>query len=306
VDPYFRGDVFIGVSDLEGVAIEQAYLTATSLPWGIEARLGRFLAPIGKQNTTHRHDLHTVEYPWVLQRFLGPEGLRGTGLYLSKVLAPFGFYQELQLTATDRLGEDDESLVTSEPINTRLGALGYSARLRNYLDLTKHANIEISGSIATGKRAQPASGLGGEATAVGVRQTLAGIDVTYRWRPLQQGLYRSLIVQAEWLRQINGRFRAPNGVEYEGPTRDFSGGYLFARYQTSRRTYWGARIDRVADPAAGGDPLTAVSGYYQFYPSEFSKLVAGYERVSGAGSAAYGRVIFQATFALGPHRPHPF
>ena len=31
VDPYFRGDVFIGLSDEEGAAIEQAYLTATAL-----------------------------------------------------------------------------------------------------------------------------------------------------------------------------------------------------------------------------------------------------------------------------------
>ena len=69
VDPYFRGDIFLGVSDLEGIAIEQAYLTTTSLPQQIEARLGRFMLPFGKQNTTHRHDLHTIEYQYVIQRF---------------------------------------------------------------------------------------------------------------------------------------------------------------------------------------------------------------------------------------------
>ena len=82
VDPYFRGDVFLGFSDAEGVHIEQAFLTATALPWRLEARLGRFLAPFGKQNTTHRHDLHTVEHSYVVQRFLGEEGLKGTGVYL--------------------------------------------------------------------------------------------------------------------------------------------------------------------------------------------------------------------------------
>ena len=39
------------------------YLTATALPWQLEVRLGRFLMPFGKQNTTHRHDLHTIDYP---------------------------------------------------------------------------------------------------------------------------------------------------------------------------------------------------------------------------------------------------
>ena len=32
VDPYFRGDLFLGIHDGE-IAIEQAYLTATALPW---------------------------------------------------------------------------------------------------------------------------------------------------------------------------------------------------------------------------------------------------------------------------------
>src|SRR5688572_32217225 len=91
VDPYFRADVFLGFSDAEGVHIEQAYLTATALPWGLEARFGRFAMPFTKQNTTHRHDLHTIDYPYVIQRFLGEEGSKGTGVYVSKVVAPFGF-----------------------------------------------------------------------------------------------------------------------------------------------------------------------------------------------------------------------
>ena len=63
-------------------------MTATSLP--IEIRLGRFLTPFGKQNTTHRHDLHTVDHSLVVQRFLGEEGLKSTGLYLGHSFAPFG------------------------------------------------------------------------------------------------------------------------------------------------------------------------------------------------------------------------
>ena len=39
VDPFFRGDVFLGISDLEKISIEQAFLTATALPWRLEARL---------------------------------------------------------------------------------------------------------------------------------------------------------------------------------------------------------------------------------------------------------------------------
>ena len=94
VDPYFRGDFILGVSDEEGISIEEGYLTTTSLPWQLQVRVGRFHLPFGKQNTTHRAELHTIEYPYVIQRFLGDHGGKGTGLVLSKIFSPFGFYQE--------------------------------------------------------------------------------------------------------------------------------------------------------------------------------------------------------------------
>ena len=313
VDPYFRGDIFIGLSDLEKVSIEQAYLTATSLPWGLEVRLGRYLMPVGKQNTTHRHDLHTIEYPYVLQRFLGDEGLKGTGIYASRIFAPFGFYQELILTAVDRFGEPAEGITTIEPVNKKPSGLGYSARLRNYWDLNQASNIEVSFSGITGKREQPVFG-GDTALATAARQSVVGADFTYRWRPLQQGLYKSFILQAELMWQLNQRNPgldlpggvSPVGLSYGGPDRDFSGGYAFARYQVTRRGYVGARFDTFQDEAAGGRTTTAGSGYLEYFPSEFSKLLAGFERYSPAVGSATNRILLQATFALGPHKPHPF
>jgi len=309
VDPYFRGDVFLGFSDAEGVHIEQAFLTTTALP-AVEARLGRFLMPVGKTNTTHRHDLHTIEYPWVVQRFFGAEGLKGTGVYVSRVFAPLGFYQELQLTAVDRIGEAPEELFTEEPVNQDLSGLAFSARLRNYWDLSSAANVEISGSVLTGKVEQPyafgGAGPSPEVNAVSAGQTILGGDATFRWRPLQEGLYRSFIAQAEIYRQTNGR---SDDAAFGGPNRDFTGAYGFARWQLTRRTYVAGRYDWTQDPELGGETLTAASGYIQWYPSEFSKLTLAFERVMPARIAAVdatNRLLLQATFAIGPHKPHPF
>ena len=322
VDPYFRGDVFLGISDLEGIAIEQAFLTTTSLPNQLELKLGRYLMPFGKQNTTHRHDLHTIEYPYVIQRFFSAEGLKGTGVWGSRVFSPFGFYQELQVTAIDRLGERDDSLTPAEPINKSLGGLAFSARLRNYLDLTENSNFELSFSAITGKREQPldpayASSLPDGINAAIARQSVFGADLTYRWRPLQQGLYQSFILQGEVMRQVNQRDpRIPDAsgcvacanasLGYLGPQADYTGGYLFARYQTGQRTFIGARYDGLQDPQNDGRTLNAGSVYLEWFPSEFSKLVAGYEAVSPSGGPEVNRLLFQASFALGPHKPHPF
>jgi hypothetical protein len=305
VDPYFRGDVFLGFSDAEGVHIEQAFLTTTSLP-GFELRLGRFFMPVGKQGTTHRHDLHTIEYPWVIQRLLGEEGLKGTGVYVSKIFSPLGFYQELQLTAVDKFGEV-EGLVAEEPTNKEIGGLGFSARLRNYWDLSQAANLELSASAVTGKREQPFDfGLtppAPDVNAVIASNAVYGGDVTFRWRPLEQGLYRSFIAQAEVYHQVNQRIEDP---DYGGPNRDFTGAYGFARWQMTRRTYIGGRYDWLQDPELNGETLTAGSGYLQWFPSEFSKLTLAFERVMPTGAEATNRILLQATFAIGPHKPHPF
>jgi len=310
VDPFFRGDVFLGISDVEKISIEQAFLTATALPWRLEARLGRFLMPVGKQNTTHRHDLHTVEHAYVVQRFLGEEGLKGTGVYLARVFAPFGFYQEVILTAVDRFGEAPEDLVAEESPNKKLSGLGYSARLRNYWDFSQSTNLELSASAMTGRREQPLTVSLGEVNAALARQSVVGLDLTYRWRPLQQGLYRSFLLQGELMKQFNhGKVLLPQGVDpadYAGPARDFTGAYLFARYQVTQRGFLGGRFDWVQDPEADGARLLAGTILHEFFPSEFSKLVVAFERRSLQGAGGTTRLLLQASFAVGPHKPHPF
>ena len=309
IDPYFRGDIFLGISALEGISIEQAFLTTTSLPYGLQAQVGRFLMPVGKENTTHRHDLHTVEYPHVLQRFFSDDGLKGTGATLSKIVSPFGFYQEVIVSVVDRFGERDAGLTASVAANKALDGLGASARLRNYVDFGESANAELSATAITGRREQPLSAASLGINALNLRQTTVGLDLTIRWKPLQQGLYQSFILQGEVLRQFNeipSAAAVPPGLTYAGPVGDFTGGYLFARWQLSQRLYAGGRYDHVEDPQSGGAALRAASIVLEWFPSEFSKLIAQFEHAALPGVSAVNRLLLQATFAMGPHKPHPF
>ena len=190
------------------------------------------------------------------------------------------------------------------------------------MDFTEAANLELSLSAMTGKREQPLtetySVLFDDGTNAAVaRQTVLGADLTYRWRPLQEGIYRSFILQGEVMRQLNARrpsLPIPAGCtscgalesSYAGPLRDFTGAYVLARYQTTRRTFVGARGDWLQDEEIDGRTLRAGSVYLEWFPSEFSKLVAGYEALSPAGGTVTNRLLLQAAFSLGPHRPHPF
>jgi hypothetical protein len=329
VDPFFRGDFILGISDEEGIAIEEAYLTTTSLPWQLQLKGGRFHLPFGKQNTTHRAELHTIEYPYVIQQFLGAEGGKGTGAWLSKVLAPFGFYQELQLTAIETFPEghahehEEEEIeaVATESPNKRLSGLGFSGRLRNYWDVSEASNLELSFSAGSGKRTEPfgcvdindeivpCPGPDGE-TGVNARQSIFGADLTFRWRPLQQGLYKSFILQAEVMRADNETPALPAGLPptavYLGPTEDRTGGYVFARWQLTRRLFLGGRYDRIEAESSGERDFAAFSGYLQMFPSEFSKIVVGYENLRPESGESVTRLLVQTTIAIGPHRPHPF
>ena len=68
----------------------------------------------------------------------------------------------------------------------------------------------------------------------------------------------------------------------------------------------GSRYDWVQDPNNAGRTLNAGSVYLEWYPSEFSKLNAGYEAFKAEGRTVVNRILVQAVFSLGPHKPHPF
>ena len=60
------------------------------------------------------------------------------------------------------------------------------------------------------------------------------------------------------------------------------------------------------NPENDGRTLNAGSVYLEWFPSEFTKLLGGYEAVSNSGTDVVHRLLVQAVFSLGPHKPHPF
>src|SRR5262249_13720999 len=54
VDPYFRADVFLTIPNLNGLEVEEAFLTTTSLP-ALQVKAGVFRSAFGRQNGMHLH-----------------------------------------------------------------------------------------------------------------------------------------------------------------------------------------------------------------------------------------------------------
>src|SRR4051812_16426612 len=94
VDPYFRGDVFLTIPNLEGIEVEEAFATTTSLPWNLQVKAGSFRSAFGRQNGQHLHVQDFTRRPLINAAFLGEDGLRGPGAQVSW-LAPLPFYLTL-------------------------------------------------------------------------------------------------------------------------------------------------------------------------------------------------------------------
>ncbi len=305
LSPRLRADARVTLDDRGHSAIAQAFVTLRAMPWRLDGRAGRFLLPVSAVNTTHRYDLHTVEVPYVAQKFLSPDGLSGTGLSARRSFTGLGFTHELIVSWVDRFGDPTDSLTAASKPSKFLDGMGYAARLRNVRRLSRAAELELSASAVTGKRPTwtgftDAHGV----NAVNARQTLLGADAAFRWSGTGP-VARTFLLQGEWMRQLNDKSWLANPSAANAPTiRDFDGGYLFARWQLARRTFVGGRWDAVQDPSARGARLTSGTADVEWLPSANAKVIAGIERRQTGRLPSEDRVLIRAAFTVGTHTAH--
>ncbi len=287
VDPYARGDIFLTFGTEKGdVGVEEAYITFLNLPGDFLLKAGKLKGAFGKLNTEHLHVRLFADVPLPMKNLLGSEdGVDDAGLSLSHLIpAPAGIFLE----ATAQLFRG-----TSENLfqaNTR-NDVEPLFHLRGYGDLSESSNLEVGGSWTRGTNLQ----------GPGFHTSLTGIDATFRWKPLQRGLYRSLLVRAELYLSEQG---APTG------TVRATGIYALAQYQLGRRWFAGYRHDESdhADDASlhdRGDSLILT-----FWPSEFSQVRTQVRRnvydLGAAGKSNATELIVQLQFSIGAHGAHSF
>ena len=273
VDPYARAKFFLGISE-EGIEVEEGYAEFLTLPYELNAKAGRMKARFGKANTWHTHVRPWADQPLVIQNFFGGEGLIDSGVSVSRIFPTASFYTE---ATAEVLSGDAEGVFERESRND----LFYNAHLRFYDDISENSNVEVGTSLARGTLPE-----------AGGKSTFGGIDVTYRWKPLQQGLYRSFIGRAEVM--ANDRDDLDDRL---------FGFYVSGDLQFARRWFAGVRLDR-----ADRDVFTdkGVSATLTFWPSEFSQLRGQLRRTSYGGARTVTEVLLQLQFAIGAHGAHTF
>ena len=280
VDPYARADFFLSASP-NGLEIEEGFVTFTTLPGGLLAKVGKMKEQFGKVNTMHAHTLPWVDEPLVMKNLLGGEdGLNDSGISVSKLLLNPLFFLE----ATGEVYQGNSNGVFQSHERSDVSWLG---RVRGYRDITEGTNLDVGFSFTDGHNE----------VADNTRTRLFGVDATIRYRPLRRAIYRRFMGRTEliWSRKdlMNG-------------DADAFGMYVSGDYQFAQRWFSGVRWDRSARANDASLIDQGPSVLLTYWPSEFSQIRGQYRRTKYAEGVTANEALFQFLFSIGAHGAHVF
>lgn len=283
VDPYAKGVVVLALGEEAPgefhLELEEGYASFEALPFHLRAKAGKFRTAFGRNNVLHTHDLPSSDRPLVVREMLGPEGDSQAGLSLEWLAADLHYPT---LTATYQLVNGENDAVLAGPGGDHLAHVG---RVSAFFDLPPASWLELGGSVMVGR----AGGAG--------ETVLAGMDVTWRWRPAERSQERSLLLQGEAfvLRRDLGSERVHS-----------FGAYALAQAQPARRWYVGARGDWTGFAADDDGEAWSWSAWVSHYTTEFLRLRVGVEQLDDPRQDAEWLFFVQGTFVIGAHPPHPY
>ena len=287
IDPYARGDFFISFGE-SGVNVEEGYLTFTSLPAGLVARVGKMRAAFGKVNMIHNHALEWTDRPLVTENLVGGEdGINDAGLSVTRILpAPKGIFLE----GTAQVYRGDSANVFTA---TGRKDVSYVGHLRGYRDLSESTNVDLGFSYAFGHNDVGSA----------FHTQLYGLDATLRWKPLRRSIYHHFLARTElvWSHrdQLSAALLLPE-------TQRAFGFYTSGEYRLNRRWTVGARYDRSDRARQANLTDSGFSALLTYWPSEFSQVRGQYRFARYAEKQDANELRFQFLFVLGAHGAHPF
>ena len=267
-------------------------------------RGGRLFANFGRLAHFHDHELPVIDRPRSLDTFIGGE-TQADGLELqylfpldTYLLAVFGAYNKL---GAENARQDNEG-------SRSLNEFTYLGRLSTYKDLGDNHSLELGVDSAwTPKRALSEdtvkSGSVDPAviTVKNTGRTLSGADLTYRYQPVQGGLYKKLIWSTEVMRNSERRFD-PDTKLPNARVNAYSG-FSYVELRSGRRLRGGLMADLTQDLDDNKKVTSTYTGFLTHDVTEFQRLRVAYSeaRVNRPGEPINRTIGLQWTGVLGRH-----
>jgi hypothetical protein len=294
VDPYFSANAFLTIPNLEGIEVEEAYATTTSLPGGLQLKAGVFRSSAGRQNEQHLHVQDFSRRPLLNAAYLGTDGLRPPGLQLSW-LVPLPFFLRI---AGEVLSVAPGSSATFGGALRSSPALLVSAKA--FTPFSESWSLLFGVTGAAGHAPSPSQG-DQPLTANGPRSLLGGLDLYLKYLPPNHVQhYFSLALQAElFARRVSA---------FEGePVFADAGFYAQLVAQLARRWHAGVRYDLVGAAASELQPkVERVTAMAVLTPSEFSRVRLQGSRASSPDTDGSWEALLLLEYSIGAHGAHPF
>ncbi|MBN2161445.1 MAG: hypothetical protein JXR25_05730 [Pontiellaceae bacterium] len=322
VDSYFKASAIAAISE-DGAEMETAEIETTCLPWGLQARAGKFFSDFGYINARHSHEWDFTDQPLIYELALGSHGLNEKGAQLSW-LAPTPFY--LLLGAEVFQGENEklftavetDELPAHDGPGLGVGWIKFSPTLPG-----NHAcQMGLFGAAGRHQEEHDGNGDGTADHWLDGYNAFWGGDAVYKYnssRPYGQG---DLTVQAEYLFRrtdltVEQHDLLPALVGSD-KVNEQDGFYLQGTYGFMPRWRGGLRLDMVGLTNSEQAPDGTDSSYGEswrssamvdFSPSEFSRIRfqvsnGDYETEDGTQNVWEG--FIQLVVSLGAHGAHKF
>jgi hypothetical protein len=302
LDPFSATKVITSV-DENGISVEEGYVYWTSLPGHFRVDVGKFRQQVGELNRWHLHALPEGEYPLVLQRFLGEDGLAQTGLSLYWPLPVSGRFGTFEFTGQVTKGTDA----------TLFGAYGgrpsVLGNLSGFWQFSRSTfgQLSVTALYGTGRDsilgppppcAAPPVVCVRPMEETRLETALRAVAARFTWRPPNEALRREVTVRGEL-------FQLHRLVDGSGPSR--WGWYVDAQTKLGLRWTAAVRYDQVEspDPAVAGREW-ALTPSLTFWQSEFVFLRAQWTHHRDFLDATTDRFGLQVVWAMGPHKHELF
>lgn len=333
VDPYLTGEAHIiyFLDPLSGeteIELEEAFMTTTSLPYGLQIEAGHFFTEFGRINPQHPHQWHWQDQPVINTRLFGPDGMRGPGFRLAW-LSPLSWFSELHFGMQNANGETMASFLASEeffeerPIAGRpfverevqsTSDMLYLARLDNSWDLSDETTMKIGLSGLFGPNATGPEG----------ETRIYGADLIVKWRPAQtERGWPFLILESEIMKR---NYKASaffddsdplNIIDLQEETLSDQGFYVQLLYGFKPGLAAGLRYDyaKGSGESVGGrdndpfrDDRSRISPLLTWMPSEFSRIRLQYnhDRADHLAEKDAQSVWLGFEYIYGAHAAHVF
>lgn len=311
VDNLFRGSTTIALAEEDGsiaVELEEAYVETMALPYGLNAKAGRFFQELGYLNSHHSHSDDFADRPLTNRAFLN--GNYGDdGVQISAVL-PTDFYSEIgggvYRGADFPGGGTDDSDIGSWTAYGRVGGdVGDNTSWRLGL-----STLQVDGKERAGNE---------DTVTFNGDSGLYIADARMTYAPTGNAKDQEITLQGEYFyRDEDGTYEdtgaGTGAVAYDDSQ---SGWYAQGVYKFHPQWRVGTRYSQLyagdvpaglagsALDNAGHDPWAA-SAMVDWSNSEFSRVRAQFNREELSGGTEDDQITLQYIMSIGAHGAHPF